>query len=109
MNIDLLLKFGWVFLVGFIECFCSTLNTKFVVRNNRLLSFLTAFLNILIWAYVVALTVENIKNFSIIVIYAIGFGIGVLFAIQFDKYLDKIAKFKGLKLKKKKRVKARKR
>jgi len=109
MNIDLLLKFGWVFCVGFIECFCSTLNTKFVVRNKRILSFITSFINILIWAYVVALTVENIKNFSVIAVYGIGFGIGVIVAIQFDKYLDRIATFKGLRIKKKKkRARARK-
>ena len=102
---NIIYKFLCVFFLGLIECFCLALNTKFVVRNKRILSFITSFINIMIWAYIVTMTVENMGNFFIIATYGIGFGIGDVLAIQFDKYLDIIVKLKGLKFKKRKKTK----
>ena len=92
------------FIVGIIECFGVSLNTKLVQRNKYFPSFLTSFVNIVIWAYVISAIIENIdKGPYIVILYALGYGIGDVLGIKFDNYLEKLAKLKGLKIRKKKR------
>lgn len=91
-----------MFIIGAIECFLSAMNTKFLQRNKKLPCFIISYANILIWYYVLRIVIDDLTNLYIINLYALGFALGDVLALLFDNYLDKLAKFKGLKLKKKK-------
>ena len=102
-----ILRFLELFAIGVIECFLSALNTKFLQKNKKLLCFIVSYISILIWWFVLRLMVNDINNVAIINIYAIGFALGDVLALMFDGYLDKIAKIKGYKVKRKRKVKGR--
>jgi len=95
------------FIVGIVESFGVSLNTKFIQRNKKLYSFVISFVNILIWGYVLLGFIEGIGHY-ILFFYALGFGTGDVLAITFDNYLEKLAKIKGLSFKKKLKYKRKK-
>lgn len=100
----MLIKLPLFFIVGVVECFGQCLNIKFIQRSKYLLSFISAFINILIWAFVLSAIVENIhESYLVIISYAFGYALGDVCAIKFDGYLEKLAKLRGFKLRKKKR------
>ena len=90
-------------IIGFIECFGVTLNTKFIQRNKNVLAFITSYLNVLIWVYIIE-TVGKLDNRIIIHVYALAFAFATTRAIKFDNKLEKLAKMKGKKLSKKLRM-----
>jgi uncharacterized protein YebE (UPF0316 family) len=91
-----------IFVVGLVEAFLNTLNSKFRQRSHLLLSFITAFVTIFIWAYIVSQVVENINNLLLIICYAISYSVGDVLGLVFDKYLEILAKSKTLKFFKRK-------
>lgn len=97
------IQFVELFFVGIIECFLSALHTKFLQKSKKLFCFIVSFLNILIWWYVLRIMVENLTNIYMIIVYGIGYASGNICALLFDGYLDKLAKIKGFKIKKRKR------
>jgi uncharacterized protein YebE (UPF0316 family) len=94
-----------LFLVlGVVECFGTTLNTKFVQRDKKLPSFITSFINILVWAFVLSTLIESMgKSWDLIIVYGLGYASGDVLGIMFENYLEKLAKLKGFWLKKKKK------
>jgi high-affinity K+ transport system ATPase subunit B len=82
--------------IGFIECFLITLDTKFVQRNKKLLVFIVSVINIEIWAYIVT-SLPAMKG-GVLHLYALVYGYSATLAITFDNFLEKIAKMKGKKL-----------
>lgn len=99
-----------IFLIGVLEDFLLSFNTKAIQRNNLGFSFVIAFLSAVIWYYVIVMVVENINKFWLVITYACGGGIGDMITISFDKYLQsvknwplRILNFLPLKRKKKKR------
>jgi uncharacterized protein YebE (UPF0316 family) len=90
-----------MFGIGILECFLLALNTKLLQRNRKILCFIVSFISIYIWYYVIASLVENLHKWYIILPYAIGYASGDVCAILFDDYIETVAKFKGIKLKKK--------
>ncbi len=89
-------------ITGIVECFLLSLNTKFLQKNKKLPCFIVSLLSIIIWYYVISTVVENMHNWKLLMCYAIGFSSGDVLAIEFDVYLEKLAKIYGLKFKKKK-------
>ena len=75
------------------------------MRDCKLLCFGVSFVSIIIWYYVIATIVENLGDIMIIISYALGFAAGDVLAIYFDNYLEKIAKSRGLRIRKKRKVK----
>jgi len=95
-------------LVGLLESFLSTVNSKFRQKNKKTAAFITSFINILIWYYVISKVMENIANVKLALVYAMTYASGDVIGLIFDEYLDRLAKLAGFKLKKKvirKRVK----
>lgn len=86
-----------IFLVGILEAFLTTINSKFRQKSNRLLSFITAFVSIFIWIYIVAQVVENITNFWLILSYALSYSVGDVLGLIFDRYLERLAKTRKIK------------
>jgi uncharacterized protein YebE (UPF0316 family) len=86
-----------IFLVGLLEAFLTTLNSKFRQKSNKLLSFITAFVSIFVWIYIVSQIVENISHFWLIASYALSYSLGDVLGLIFDKYLEKLAKIRKIK------------
>lgn len=90
-----------IILVGLIEAFCSTLNSKFRQKSNRIPTFITSFINIFVWYCLLRMVVENIANINLAIVYGVAYAIGDVLGLVFDDYLSKIAKFRGIKFRKK--------
>ncbi|HUS51198.1 MAG TPA: DUF5698 domain-containing protein [Candidatus Paceibacterota bacterium] len=100
-----MIKYIIIAIVGIIEAFGSTLNSKFRQKTKKLFSFITAYINILVWYYIFRSVYENIDNFPLIIVYATFYSLGDILGLCFDEYLEKVARFKGLKIFKKKKTK----
>jgi multidrug transporter EmrE-like cation transporter len=103
-----MIKYIIIAIVGLIEAFGTTINSKFRQKSHKLRSFITAFINIIIWYYLIYLVIQNINNLKLVLIYAVFYATGDVLALYFDNYLEKIAKFRGLKFKKRKSLKRKK-
>ena len=90
-------------LAGYWESLGGALNNKFVNKNKRLFSFITAYFNVLVWYFVLRALFSSDKGWLIIQVYAVGYALGDVGAINFDMFLDKLAKGKGLKFHRKQR------
>jgi len=86
-----------IILVGLIEAFCSTLNSKFRQKSKRILTFVTSFINIFVWYCLLRMVIENIANINLAIVYGIAYALGDVLGLLFDTYLEKIAKFRGIK------------
>lgn len=102
------MKYLILFIIGLIEAFGTSINSKFRQRSNRLWAFITAFVNIFIWAYIIDSIIKNIDNFWMIAVYGLSYATGDVIGLTFDSYLEKIAKFRGVKTKKRKLLKRKK-
>ena len=101
-------KYLIVILIGLLEAFGTTINSKFRQKSNKLYSFITAFFNIFLWVYIVSQIVENINNPILLIFYALAYSLGDVLGLNFDRYLEKLAKLKGLQFKRKKSCKRKK-
>lgn len=105
---NLLWKILSLFFVGILENFLSALRIKFLTKNKKIPLAIVDFIYNLVYVYIISLIVTNLKHFYIIVFYSLGYVTGDLSALRFDGYLDKLAKLRGLKLKKKKIIRGKK-
>ncbi|MFH0806087.1 MAG: hypothetical protein V1901_04380 [Patescibacteria group bacterium] len=92
-------------IVGILESFISTIYSKFRQRSNYLYTAISGLIYNITWFYMLSRVIENIKNIKLIAIYIIFCMIGDLLGLKFDIYLEKLAKFKGIKIKKHKIIK----
>ncbi len=67
-----------LFIVGFIEMIIAAAWTKAVAETRVYVSGLVTVINIMIWYYVLSLIVDNINNWKIAVVYAIGCALGTM-------------------------------
>jgi uncharacterized protein YebE (UPF0316 family) len=106
MNIFLLII---IFLtVGFLEMLFWSLQTKALVKDRMFNTFIFTFISIVIWFYVVSKVAENVNNIWLMISYGVGCSFGNCLTIKIDAYIDKIAKARLWKKKKKIRRYARK-
>ncbi len=119
----MVLEYVKIFLIGILEDFLSSFNTKTLQRNNQLFSFLVSFISVILWYYAIAMVVENIQKFLLILIYACGGGLEDIVTFRFDRHIERFEKmatriFRGIRLcwpiefvfqKKRKKVKRRNR
>ena len=78
--------------VGFLEMLFWSLQTKALVKDRMLNTFIFTFISIVIWFYVVSKVAENVNNLWLMIAYALGCGAGNCLTIKIDAYIDKIAK-----------------
>jgi hypothetical protein len=83
-----------LFFIGFIESFLASLNVKWLQGGRKLLCFITSYISINIWYYVVCTVIDFKGHWVTLQCYALGFGVGDFMAISFSKYIDSIAKQK---------------
>lgn len=78
--------------VGFLEMLFWSLQTKALVKDRLMNTFIFTFISIVIWFYVVSKVAENVNNIWLMLGYAIGCSIGNCITIKIDAQIDKIAK-----------------
>lgn len=79
-----------IFLIGILESFFYSFNTKTIQKNMQFLSFLVSVVSVFLWYYVIMIVVENINNFWLILAYGCANGLGDIITIRFDRYIDRI-------------------
>lgn len=92
------------FIVGWLEMLFWSLQTKALVKDRMVNTFVFTFISIVIWFYVVSKVAENVNNVWLMLGYALGCSAGNCLTIKIDAYIDKIAR---ARLWKKKRTKRR--
>ncbi|MFA5358496.1 MAG: DUF5698 domain-containing protein [Patescibacteria group bacterium] len=86
-----------LFFIGIIEMIIVSIWTKIVSENKVLASGVVTVVNIMIWYYVLASVVENINNFWLIIVYALGCAIGTMLTTAYFNKTNKKRK-KAVKL-----------
>ena len=84
-----------LFIVGVVEMLIVTAWTETVTRARVLESGMITIINIFIWYYVLERVVNDIGNFSLIVIYAIGCAVGTMMGTYYISKRDEAAKKKS--------------
>jgi uncharacterized protein YebE (UPF0316 family) len=67
-----------IFILGVVEMFIIAYWTKTVVESRIYMSGLITVVNILIWYYVLRIFVDNIDNWYLVVLYALGCAVGTM-------------------------------
>ena len=78
-----------MFLIGMGEMVIATLWTKYVAETRIAASSTITILNIFVWYYVLRMVMEDINNFSVIVFYALGCGLGTALSLIVPEYILK--------------------
>ncbi len=68
-----------LFFVGILEMIIVTTWTKVVTKTKILASGLVTIINVLIWYYVLETIVNDISNWSLVILYAFGCAFGTMF------------------------------
>jgi len=92
-----------IFLIGALESFCASFNTKTIQENRQVLSFIVSVISILLWYYVIVIVVDNLRYVWLILIYGCGNGLGDILSIRFDLWLERFSRL-GKKRKTKKQA-----
>ncbi|MFA6183940.1 MAG: DUF5698 domain-containing protein [Parcubacteria group bacterium] len=79
-----------LFFVGVIEMIIVTLWTKLVVKTRVLASGMVTLVNILIWYYVLQRIVDDINNWKLVVLYAIGCATGTAISTYYFQMDEKL-------------------
>ena len=87
------------FVLGFVENFLISLNSKMRQHSRKTLAFITAYLNILTWYYVLRSVLEGNLSNVVLLFYAGGYALGDVQAIKFSNYLQRLTKKRGFKRK----------
>jgi hypothetical protein len=67
-----------IFTIGVIEMFVIAYWTKTVVESRIYMSGLITIVNVLIWFYVLQTFVDNISNWYLVLLYALGCALGTM-------------------------------
>lgn len=103
-----MIKLIIIAIVGLLESFISTIYSKFRQRGKYLFTAISCVIYNVTWFYMLAKVIENISNWILIAIYIIFCAIGDVLGLRFDKHLEKLAKLRGIKLKRNKKYGRRK-
>jgi len=94
-------------IVGLLESFISTIYSKFRQRGKLLYTAISSITYNAVWFYMLARILENMSNWSLIVVYILFCAIGDILGLIFDKHIEKLAHLKGIKTKRRKNIKRR--
>jgi uncharacterized protein YebE (UPF0316 family) len=67
-----------LFFIGVLEMIIVTMWTKLVTQTRIVASGATTMVNILIWYYVLQQIVDNIDNWKLVLLYALGCSVGTM-------------------------------
>lgn len=80
-----------LFFVGVVEMLIVTFWTKAVTETRVLASGLITMVNIMIWYYVLQQIMENVNNWQIAIVYALGCSLGTVVSTYYFKIKEKKA------------------
>ena len=80
-----------LFFIGIVEMFVVTAWTKVVADSRVMASGTITFINILIWFYVLKTIVEDLNNWQVVLLYALGCAIGTALTTLYFSYREKKA------------------
>ena len=90
---------------GFLEIFTWSLQTKSLIKNRAINTFMFTGVSVLIWYYIIENIINNLNNIWLMASYVLGCALGGVATIHLDTHMDKIAK---VRLWKRKRTNRRK-
>ena len=67
-----------LFIIGLVEMVIATLWTKTVMETKALASGLVTMVNIILWYYVLRVIIDDITNWQLVIIYALGCMVGTM-------------------------------
>jgi uncharacterized protein YebE (UPF0316 family) len=73
-----------VFSIKFVDMALSTLYTNFLVKSQRLLTFITAFFEVIVYLIGLSVVLQNMTPYKMLG-YALGFGFGALFGMWLEQ------------------------
>lgn len=79
----------FLFLIGLVEMVIATVWTRVVSRGEMAASGIVTFVNILIWYYVLQQVVEDISNWRLIFLYAVGCALGTVIGTWYFAWREK--------------------
>lgn len=103
-----MINFIIIAIVGLLEAFISTIYSKFRQRGKLSYTAISCIIYNVTWFYMLAKIIENISNWILIAVYIIFCAIGDVLGLRFDKHIEKLAKLRGIKLRKNKKYGRRK-
>lgn len=78
-----------LFFIGILEMLIVTAWTKAVTKTRVITSGLITLINVVIWYYVLQTIVDNISNWKLVVLYALGCAIGTIITTAFYKIKER--------------------
>ena len=78
-----------LFIVGIIEMIIVTVWTEMVTKARVLESGMVTIINIFIWYYVLEKVVNNIENFNLVLVYALGCAVGTMMGTYYQGKRDR--------------------
>ncbi|MFA5248341.1 MAG: DUF5698 domain-containing protein [Patescibacteria group bacterium] len=78
-----------LFFVGVLEMIIATVWTKTVTDKLLVASGVTTMVNILIWYYVLQQIVDNIQNWHLVILYALGCSLGTVICTAYYRHRDR--------------------
>jgi uncharacterized protein YebE (UPF0316 family) len=72
-----------LFLVGILEMLIVSIWTKAVTDTKVMLSGFVTLINIMIWYYVLQTVIDNINDWEVVIMYALGCAIGTMISTLF--------------------------
>ncbi len=77
-----------IFAARIVDVSLGTLRTLFIIRGNRLVSWVLGFFEVLIWIWVVSRVIDGVREQPIYaVFYAVGFATGTVLGVTIEKWL----------------------
>ncbi|MEI6627046.1 MAG: DUF5698 domain-containing protein [bacterium] len=78
-----------LFIIGVVEMLIATAWTRTVTKTQVLASSTITLINVLIWYYVLQQIVDNISNWSVVFLYALGCSVGTAITTLYYQINDK--------------------
>jgi hypothetical protein len=87
-----------LFCIGFVEMVIATAWTKLVSDSQIMASGVVTLINIFIWFYVLQTMVENIHNWGVVMLYALGCALGTVMTMYYFRRKSSNTKESGREL-----------
>ena len=84
-----------IFFIGMAEAVLSTLWAKSIQETRMYWSPVITMMNVLIWYYVLRTVLEQVNDVSVVLMYALGCGLGNFLVIMTGKVMEKRAAHKS--------------
>jgi len=87
----MILFFLWFCFIGFLEMVLWALQTKALIRDRIVNTFILTYISVIIWCYAVENVASQMDKISLMQVYALGCALGATITIKFDRWLETLA------------------